>query len=347
MSPDRDQCGRAVCSIRVARAGALDLMAHLASVGAATMTTQRAQSVLVTGGAGFLGMRLVRRLRQRGRRVVVLDDGSAGTLTRLAEFRDDPEVTWSAVDIRDRARMRSVVGWANPAAVAHLAALHFIPGCERAPGTTLEVNVTGTRNLLDCLPRTTRLLLASTAAVYAPSVRRHREDDRPGPVEVYGRSKLAAEQLVHARGGADRIVARLVNLYGTGDPHPHLIPEILRQAKRGDHLELGALDESRDYLHVDDATDAITRLLLDGPAGIYNVGTGRATPGARVLEIVGKLSGRALVAELDPTRARATSRPRCAVDTARLTRTLPGWAPRRLDEGLAELITTPSCRRAS
>lgn len=301
------------------------------------MSTAQSQPVLVVGGAGFLGIPLVRRLRQCGRPVVVVDDGSAGTLGRLAEFREDADVRCCVVDLRDGARLRGVITRAKPADVVHLAALHFIPRCARAPRRTIEVNVTGTRNLLACVPATARFLFASTAAVYAPSARPHLEGDSVAPVEVYGHSKLRAEELVRTRDGADSTVARLVNLYGNGDPHPHLIPEILDQAGRSDHLRLGALRESRDYLHVEDAADALTGLLLDAPAGIYNVGTGQATTGDGVLETLRTLTGRDLVAELDPARLRAARRPCSVVDPTLITRTLPGWVPRSVATGLAEL----------
>ncbi len=308
---------------------------------------EQVRPVLVTGGAGFLGIPLVRRLRQRGLPVVVLDNGSAGTLHRLAEFRDDPGTRCCVVDLCDRVRLRGAVARTEPVAVAHLAALHFIPGCERTPDRTEEVNVAGTQNLLACVPKPARFLMTSTAAVYAPSARPHREEDELGPIEVYGRCKLAAEDLVREQRGPDVTVARLANLYGTGDPHPHLIPEILRQAKTADVLRLGALNESRDYLHVEDAADAVTRLLVDAPTGTYNVGTGRATTGARLLEIIGDLTGRALVGELDPARLRAAPRPTCTVDPGLIARVLPGWAPRPLVDGLGELVTPQQQRWVS
>lgn len=296
--------------------------------------------VLVTGAAGFLGVPVVQRLRANGFPVLAVDDGSAGTLSRLERLPNDPDLMVRLLDIRDRAPLVRLVNMIRPWAVVHLAARHFIPDCEAFPGETLSVNVLGNQNLLDACTENPpqRLVFASSADVYAPSPAAHAEDDLLQPRGVYGNSKLLCEMLLADQAtrlpDCATVTARLFNIYGPDDPHPHLIPEILEQADRGSTLHLGDLNAARDYIYVDDAAEALVELLRSKHTGPVNIATGRATTGHDVVEAITDLMGQSFEIHRDESRIRRFARPVSHGSADLLRAILPWWPRISLQDGL-------------
>jgi UDP-glucose 4-epimerase len=289
-------------------------------------------SVLVTGAAGFIGAPLAAELLRRGERVVGLDDFSIGAQTRLPEGIDVV-----SADLRDRDAVRRAVGEAEPRAVVHLAARHFVPWCEAHPEETRAVNVEGTRNLVEALAGDGRLVFASTGDVYAPAAAPHRESDPTRPEGVYGESKLAGEELVAAHPSA--LSLRLFNVYGPGETNPHVLPAILEQLRRGDTLRLGNVDSRRDFVFVGDAVAAIAALLARPDAtGALNVAGGEPRSVTELVDRLGRLTGRRLEVELDPRRMRRTDRAVLAGDAARLRGLLPELRLTGIDDGLRRTL---------
>ncbi|GAA4899230.1 NAD-dependent epimerase/dehydratase family protein [Streptomonospora salina] len=303
------------------------------------------RTVLITGAAGLIGVPVVRTLRARGFRVVAVDDGSAGTFDRLDEFAGCAEFKPEALDIRERSQLIELVAAERPWAVVHLAARHFIPDCDDAPADTLAVNVLGTQHLLDACAAhpPQRLVFASTADVYAPSDIPHREDDPVDPQGVYGLSKLFAERLIQDQasrlGTCTAVIARLFNVYGPDDPHPHLLPEVLRQAELGKTLRLGDLNTSRDFVYAADVADALTVLLTTACSGVFNVGTGVTATGRELVELVSSLTGRSLETRVGPERLRPHLRPVSCAEPERLRHMAPWWPRTRLRAGIGQIVT--------
>ncbi|CRK56906.1 UDP-glucose 4-epimerase [Alloactinosynnema sp. L-07] len=299
------------------------------------------RTVLVTGAAGLIGVPVLRCLRRNGFRVVAVDDGSAGTLGRLGEFTGCLDVAIRVVDIRHRDELARLVAATRPWAVIHLAARHFIPDCEREPGQTLAVNVIGTQNLLDACAAhpPARFVFASTADVYAADLRAHSEDDPIGPLGVYGCSKLLGERLLrdqaHRLPGCAVVIARLFNVYGPGDPNPHLLPEVIRQLQHAAVLRLGDLESARDFVYVDDVAEALVALLDTGHSGVFNVGTGHAVSGRELVGLVADTIGQKISVELDPERLRRRVRPVLYAVPDRLRQVLPWWPHTTLRGGVA------------
>lgn len=250
------------------------------------------------------------------------------------------------VDVRDADGVAAAFAAAQPDAVAHLAALHFIPAVDDAPELADAINVGGTRNVLAAArahpPQ--RLIFASTAAVYANVSEPLSETRAPAPIDVYGRTKLTGEQLVEAfaaETGARCVSARLFNVMGPRETNPHVLPEIVEQVRGGaQELELGNLDPERDFVDVRDVADALTALLghAEPGAAVYNVGTGRSVSVADIVRTCGEIMGREIPIRQVTERMRAVERPVLVADVDKIAAEV-GWRARRtLRETLAELL---------
>jgi UDP-glucose 4-epimerase len=260
----------------------------------------------------------------------------------LQEFGDAVEVL--PLDIRDVLPLVEAVHTAQPDVVIHLAALHFIPWCNAEPARALAINVRGTQNVLTAAADAGvgRVVLASTADVYAVNDEPHSEDDVPAPTGVYGISKLAAEQLLASwvqRTSAVGVAARLFNIYGPGETNPHVLPDICAGLRAGDLLRLGNLTPRRDYIYVDDVARVFADLAAhpDPPAEV-NVGTGRTASVEELVALIAELTGRDLNIRQDPAKLRPVDRPNLQANAGLLRRTLPDLELVSLRVGLQRLL---------
>jgi UDP-glucose 4-epimerase len=291
--------------------------------------------ILVTGGAGFVGRRLVRLLRE-GHSVHVLDNLRAGRGRFAPE--ESGSFTLHEADVRELSQVERVVAEAHPDAIVHLAAIHFIPECESQPGLAVDINVHGTVNLLASCPPGCRFVFASSGAVYRPDPGPLREDESPlGPVDVYGLTKAQGEAYVRhlaARRGFPAAIVRLFNVVGPGETNPHLLPEIIAQLKAGQTLlRLGNLSSRRDFVHVADAAAGFAAVatggeIPDGESVTVNLGTGTAWSAAEILEELGKIAGLEISTQRDESRIRKVDHPLLVCDNTRI-HGLFGWRPVR------------------
>jgi UDP-glucose 4-epimerase len=304
---------------------------------------------LVTGGCGFVGAALVRRLLAQACEVVVVDDFSRGSAENFGPDRD--KVTVVRGDVTDG--LGRIFASVQPEAVFHLAAMHFIPDCDAAPARCLQVNVDGTRAVLEAtaaLNHRASVVVASSAAVYAPADGPLREqEDSLGPVDVYGLSKRWAEELAAtftARTGTAVGIARLFNVFGPGETNAHFIPSLICQLRAGETVRLGNLESKRDYVFVDDVADALLRLaryVSDRQSATVNIGSGRAYAGHEVVKALAGLAPalRDVAPSVDPGRLRPVDRPVLLADPT-LAHKMLGWSPRTsLLEGLRAAWDSP------
>ena len=298
------------------------------------------RTMLVTGAAGFIGSALCHLLRTNGHAVVAYDNLSRGRAAHLPE-----DVRVFEGDIRDRARLEEAIAQAQPWCVIHLAAMHFIPDCIARPRETLEVNVEGTRRVLDCCRAHSvpRVIFASTAAVYAPSDRPCVEETTPlGPLEIYGESKLAGEQLArtfHEDTGTPTAILRFFNAVGRNETNPHLVPHIFESLQKSDVIELGNTAPRRDYIDTRDVARAILAV-ADQMHGlsVLNVGTGVAFSALDIIESLRRMLRRPITLVQDAARVRTTDRMLLVADVASI-RAAAGWAPElTFDETLRDLV---------
>ena len=254
-------------------------------------------SVLVTGGAGFIGSHLVDALAARGARVRVLDDLSTGRKENL------PDVELIEGDIRDPETCRAACEGAEY--VFHQAALGSVPRSMSDPGTSIAVNVTGTANVFAAARKegTRRVIYASSSSVYGDGetiVKREGEEGRP--LSPYAASKAMGEELAEVFGrcyGQELVGLRYFNVYGPRQspdgPYAAVVPRFFRACSAGEAPVIhGDGEQSRDFTWVGDAVMA--NLLAAGvPAAAcgraYNVARGERTTvkelAARVRELVG------------------------------------------------------------
>lgn len=241
---------------------------------------------LVTGGAGFIGSRLVRLLLAEGAQAVVLDDLSAGRAARLPEG-----VRLVQGDVRDPALLARLAEGCD--AIFHLAAVVSVQDCIHRWSEAHQVNLGGAIAVLQAAHAAGNVpvVQASSAAVYGRSpAARQSETDLPRPISPYGADKLAAEHHAAAMAeihGLPSVALRFFNVYGPGQdpasPYAGVIARFLANRRAGRaHEVYGDGTQSRDFIHVDDVARALLAAQRHlsagaGGAGVFNICTGQAT----------------------------------------------------------------------
>ena len=238
------------------------------------------EKVLIIGGAGFIGSNLAEKLIKRGYQVFVYDNFSSGQITNL-KFLGNAKIIKG--DILNYGEISNCIKKVQPNTIFHLAAIHYIPDCNKDSKKTYKVNVDGTHNILKAvavLNLNPLFVFISSAAVYANSQNALKESDKTLPICIYGKTKLLGEKITRKiceKRQIHFVIIRLFNVYGPNDEIPHVIPRIIAQIKRRrKNIELGNLQPKRDFIYVDDVSDALYKILTLKPRGkIYNLGTGK------------------------------------------------------------------------
>ena len=305
-------------------------------------------TVLVIGGAGYIGSHTVKALLAAGRDVVVLDNLTAGHRAAV------PGVPLVEAGIADAPAVRDTLRRHAVTAVMHFAASASVGESVADPHRYYLNNVVDTLALLGVLrdESVRHLVFSSTAAVYGvPEETPIREDHPTRPVNPYGETKLAVERaLPHYERAYDLVAIRLRYFNAAGAdpdgaigedhrPELHAIPRAIAAAQGGPRFEVYGVDYAtpdgtclRDYVHVSDLAEAhvlsLAALEAGRPARAYNVGTGRPHSVLDVLASVERVTGR------PPARTVAARRPGdpavLHASSARIRDEL-GWRPRFAD----------------
>jgi UDP-glucose 4-epimerase len=299
-------------------------------------------SILVTGGAGFIGSHVAEAFRDRGWRVSIVDDLSTGRRRNIPDG-----CSFHEADIRNRDSLGAVLAAESPEVVSHHAAQTSVRISTKDPVADLAVNVLGTVNLLE-LSREHRVrffAFASTGgAIYGdgdtvPTP----ETSHCAPASPYGVAKLCAEHYIAYAGSAynlPSLTLRYANVYGPRqDPHGEAgVVAIFsrRMLSGGQPVVNGDGRQTRDYVFVGDVVEANVRGIEKRISGTYNVGTGRETD---VVELFDTLAG---LTDFRGERKHGPAQPgeqlRSCLDTARLAGAM-GWAPgTSLPEGLGKTV---------
>lgn len=299
---------------------------------------------LVTGGAGFIGSHLSQRLLATGHEVVALDNLSTGSERNLEELRDDPRFSFVHGSVTDRLLVDEVVADAD--VIVHLAAAVGVQLIIKHPLRSLITNIRGAENILEAASqRGVKTLVTSTSEIYGknPAVPLSETSDRVlGPPSVtrwaYSTSKAVDEILAQAYArekGLPTIVVRLFNTVGPRQSglYGMVLPRFIEQALAGEDLTVfGDGTQTRCFCYVDDAVDAILRLLDDEDAEgkIFNVGNPEEVAIVDLAKMViaqsGSTSGVRLIAYDDAYEEGFEDMFRRVPDIARVGE-LTGWTP--------------------
>ncbi len=300
------------------------------------------KTILVTGGAGYVGSHACKALAQAGYVPVTYDN----------LFRGHRElVKWGPLevgDICDPARLKDVIARHKPVATMHFAAMALVGESVSQPDVYHRVNVEGTSTLLAIMrgAGVDKIVVSGTCAVYGmPKTTPITEDTPIAPISPYGETKLGMERRVSAA-DVSSVVLRYFNAAGadpdaeTGEwhePETHLIPNVLNAATKGETLRLFGDDYPtpdgtciRDYIHVCDIAAAHVAALayMDKAPGahVFNLGTGTGNSVREVIETARRVTGKDIRAVVEKRRE---GDPAVLVANSSRVQSALGWTPRR------------------
>lgn len=232
------------------------------------------KGVLVTGGDGFVGSRLVAKL------------GGLGADVTVASKNKSEARNFISIDVKKPGTLR----FDGYEVVFHLAGIADPRICEENPEEAFLVNSYGSLNVMDACRRAGvgRMLLSSSAHVYGIPEYVPIDEEHPlRPVSTYGRSKVAAEHICFEYGAT---IMRFFNIYGGGQKGDYLVPTILANLD-AERIELRNLSSKRDFIYIDDVVDAML-LAVDFPKQCFNVGSGKGSTPKDMTDLLFELSGK-------------------------------------------------------
>jgi nucleoside-diphosphate-sugar epimerase len=289
------------------------------------------KKVAVTGAAGFIGGWLCRALHESGAGILALDNFSIGnrrameSLARLAEVRECDIVK---DDLTQHLRDIEVV--------YHLAAIANPRVCEENFDLAFDVNVIGTKRVLQASPAGARFVVVSSAAVYGPPEYLPMDERHPlNGADSYAITKILSEVVVSflgAKAGVKTILVRNFNTFGPGQSPAYVIPSVIQQALQRGKVEIWNGKPTRDFLFITDTVEALMRVAeADSLTGKeVNIGSGVETPISEIATLISETLG-CPWSDLQKT---VGGSPRLVADNRRLCKET-GWSQRvSLREGI-------------
>ena len=303
-------------------------------------------TILVVGGAGYIGSHMVKILLGEGYRVVTLDNLSTGYRDAVVggEFIE--------ADLADRGQLEQLFSGETIDAVMHFASFIQVGESVREPAKYYANNVANTLNLLDTMRNhgVNKFIFSSSAAVYGEPIRVPIDEDHPKqPLNPYGRTKLMVEQILadyDLAYGLKSVSLRYFNAAGADpdgrlgerhEPETHLIPLVLQAASgRRENVQVFGRDYDtpdgtgiRDYVHVADLCEAhrlaLVRLLNGAGSAAYNLGNGNGFSVQEVIDTATRITGKPIPVK---DGARRAGDPARLVANARTAKLVLGWVPR-------------------
>jgi len=310
--------------------------------------SERETSVLLTGGAGYVGAATADALLADGHRVVILDDLSSGHTDTIPN-----EASFKTGSYGETDKMEELLRDARIDVIVHCGAKSIVAESDEHPDRYFANNVQASLNLLNaaCNIGVKRMVFSSSAAVYgAPTSSTINEATALAPVNTYGATKVAFELALRSFADAyemQSISLRYFNVAGSTervrerhDPETHLLPRLIHAAESGEPFFIYGNDYAtpdgsalRDYVHVADVAAAnlaaVNYLLRDGaPVGhnAVNIGSGVGTSVKQAISAVERATKRTVNVQVQPRRA--GDPPRLIADITRAVALL-NWRPRQ------------------
>lgn len=314
-------------------------------------------SILVVGGAGYIGSHMVKRLIEQGQEVVVVDNLSTGHRKAV-----DEKARFYEGDIRNHVFLKGVFDRENIDTVVHFAAFSIVPESMEKPLKYFDNNTAGMVALLEEMRDhdVKRIIFSSTAATYGvPEKSPIAENDRQAPINPYGESKLMMEKIIRWADqayGIKFVALRYFNVAGAypdgsiGEDHgpeTHLIPIILQVAAgQRDQLKIFGDDYNtpdgtnvRDYVHVLDLVDAhilaINYLKAGNDSDVFNLGSSTGFSVKQMVEAAREVTGEPIPAEIAERRP---GDPDSLIAASQKARDVLKWQPQYDD--VKEIIQT-------
>ena len=305
-------------------------------------------SILLTGGAGYIGAATADALIAAGMRVVILDDLSSGHMDTIPN-----EASFKTGGYGETDKMEELLRDARIDVIVHCGAKSIVAESDEHPDRYFANNVEGSLNLLNaaCNVGVMRIVFSSSAAVYgAPTSSTINEATPLSPVNTYGATKVAFELALRSFADAyemQSVSLRYFNVAGSTervrerhDPETHLLPRLIHAAESGEPFQIYGNDYAtpdgsalRDYVHVGDVAAAnlaaVNYVLRDGaPVGhnAVNIGSGVGTSVKQAISAVERATKRTVNVEVQPRHA--GDPPRLIADITRAVALL-NWRPRQ------------------
>jgi nucleoside-diphosphate-sugar epimerase len=299
--------------------------------------------VLVTGGSGFIGSHLVKRLIAEGAEVAVtVRYGNVMKNERLRDCWEDVRVI--EADLRNRGALDGVRQFA-PEIVFHLAAYNHVGQSFVQVEECFDVNAKGTANLLDTCGEVEKFVYMSTSEVYGhqtsvPFV----ETMTPEPISPYAITKYAGELYCRmkqrVKGETSIIIVRPFNVYGPYQSTKAVIPELIINCLAGQPIRTTKGEQTREFNYVSDTVDGLVKAAQHpgGVEGVINIAAGEEIAIKDLVSKIADLTGTKSQLEIGALPYRPTEIWRMYADSGRAQKIL-GWQPRvSLDEGLRRTV---------
>ncbi len=310
------------------------------------MVEQKRKNALIIGGAGFVGGYLVRELLAQGQTV---------TLTKM-EQEQVPQGDYHVknLNLLDTTEVENVITEINPDFIFHLAAQSSVALSWKNPTLTVDVNIKGSLNLLECLKKisyTGRVLMIGSGEEYGkilPEEVPIQEDTVLRPGNIYAATKGCQNMLATIYAGAydlNLIMVRAFNHVGPNQSPQFVVADFCKQVaeiergKKEPVIHVGNLAAKRDFTDVRDVVRAYVSLIEKGiPGETYNVGSGNAYAIEEILQKIRSKAKKEITVDVDPKKLRPIDVPLITADISKLQRDT-GWKPEiSLDQTIEDTL---------
>ena len=276
------------------------------------------KTVLVTGYNGFIGSNLIKFLESKGYNILGISNKS----TKSTHKHIHKNITKiNPLDIKE-----------NISLIIHLAALTDVDYCQKNASECFNVNVNGTKKILDIArEKKSKILFVSSSHVFGnPKSNPIKESDLKNPVSIYGKSKLACELLCESYSLSYKLdisIVRLFSVYGLKLHGNDVISKITSKVFTNDNIELGNLFPKRDFIYIRDVSDAIEKILKKSRGfEIYNVGTGKSYSILEITKILQKIGNKKMIYKSIKSLTRKSDVPDTFADNSKIKKL--GWKQR-------------------
>lgn len=298
-------------------------------------------SILITGGAGFIGANLVNKLLSLGYKNINLIIRRSTNLQRLKNVLT--QVNLREIDILDRSALKKIVERINPSVIFHLATYSQYRDQE-ASQDMVDVNIKGTLNLLMATKNINYKIFVNTgsSSEYGTKGTSMREDDLLEPISFYAATKASATLLcqVFAREYRKPIVTlRPFSVYGPYEENERFIPTIIKSLIENKSIKLTSGNQRRDFIYIQDVIDIYIKTISQGKelsGQILNMGTGIEYTNDDVVQALFKITGKKVTVEKGAFPNRLWDTSHWVADISK-TKKLLNWKPKfTLEEGLRQ-----------